>query len=34
VFKCKKLDWNTYYEMYKDQLDEIAENNYTLKPEL
>ncbi len=34
VFKSKKLDWNTYYEMYKDQLDEIAENNYTIKPEL
>jgi len=34
VFKTKKLDWNTYYEMYKDQLDEIAERNYTIKPEL
>ena len=33
TYKCKKLDWNTYYEMYKDQLDEIAEKNYTLKSE-
>jgi nitrate reductase gamma subunit len=34
TYKCKKLDWNTYYEMYKDQLDEITDKNYTLKPEL
>lgn len=31
TYKCKKLDWDTYYEMYKDQLDEIAEKNYILK---
>ncbi len=30
--RAVKLDWNRYYEMYKDQLDEIAENNYTIKP--
>jgi hypothetical protein len=34
TYKCKKLDWNTYYKMYKDQLDEITDKNYTLKPEL
>jgi len=33
VFKCKKVDWDTYYEMYKDQLDEIAGKNYILKAE-
>jgi len=33
TWKCKKLDWDTYYEMYKDQIDEIAEKDYTLKPE-
>ncbi len=33
TYKSKKLDHETYYEMYKDQLDEIAENDYVLKPE-
>ena len=33
TYKTKKLDWDTYYEMYKDQLDEIAEKGYVLKPE-
>jgi len=33
VFKCKKVDWETYYKMYKDQLDEIAEKGYVLKAE-
>ncbi len=28
-----KLDWNKYYEMYKDQLDEIEEMGYVVKPE-
>ena len=31
TYKSKKLDWDTYYEMYKDQLDEIAENDYVIK---
>lgn len=31
--RAVKLDWNKYYEMYKDQLDEIAEKGYVLKPE-
>ncbi|MET1124225.1 MAG: sulfate reduction electron transfer complex DsrMKJOP subunit DsrM [Archaeoglobaceae archaeon] len=34
TFKTKKLDWDTYYEMYKDQLDEIEESEFTIKPEL
>lgn len=29
-YRCKKLDWDTYYEMYKDQLDEISEKDYKL----
>ncbi len=33
TFKSKKLDWDTYYEMYKDQLDEIAESDYVIVPE-
>ncbi len=33
TYKSKKLDYDTYYEMYKDQLDEIAENDYVIKPE-
>ncbi len=30
----KGLTWEEYYEMYKDQLDEIAEQGYKVKPEL
>lgn len=33
TFTTKKLDWDTYYSMYKDQLDEIAENDYRIVPE-
>jgi len=33
TFKSKKLDWDTYYEMYRDQLDEIAEGDYMIVPE-
>ncbi len=33
TFKSKKLDWDLYYEMYKDQLDEIAESDYVIVPE-
>ncbi len=28
------ITWQEYYEMYKDQLDEIAENGYKVKPEV
>jgi len=31
--RAVKLDWNKYYEMYKDQLDEIEEMGYVVKPE-
>lgn len=33
TFTVKKLDWDTYYSMYKEQLDEIAENDYKIAPE-
>ncbi len=33
TYKSKKLDYETYYEMYKDQLDEIAESDYVIRPE-
>jgi len=30
TYKSKKVDWDTYYEMYKDQLDEVAEKGYKI----
>ena len=30
----KGITWEEYYQMYKDQLDEIAEQGYKVKPEL
>ncbi|WP_290596721.1 MULTISPECIES: sulfate reduction electron transfer complex DsrMKJOP subunit DsrM [unclassified Archaeoglobus] len=33
TFTSKKLDWDTYYSMYTDQLDEIAESDYKIVPE-
>ncbi len=30
----KGITWEEYYEMYKDQLDEIAEEGYKVKPEV
>lgn len=33
TYKTKKLDWDTYYEMYKDQLQEIEEADYKIVPE-
>lgn len=30
----KGITWEEYYEMYKDQLDEIAEEGYKVKPEI
>jgi len=30
----KGITYEEYYEMYKDQLDEIAENDYKIKPEV
>ncbi|MEM2030105.1 MAG: menaquinol oxidoreductase, partial [Archaeoglobaceae archaeon] len=30
----KGITWQEYYEAYKDQLDEIAESGYKVKPEV
>jgi len=32
--EIKGITWEEYYEMYKDQLDEIAEAGYKVKPEV
>ncbi len=33
TYKSKKLDWETYYSMYTDQLQEIEEADYKIVPE-
>ncbi|WP_202318458.1 sulfate reduction electron transfer complex DsrMKJOP subunit DsrM [Archaeoglobus neptunius] len=33
TFKSKKLDWDTYHEMYADQLEEIEEADFKIVPE-
>jgi nitrate reductase gamma subunit len=33
TFKSKKLDWDTYYSMYTDQLEEIEEAEFKIVPE-
>jgi hypothetical protein len=30
----KGITWEEYYEAYRDQLDEIAEEGYKVKPEV